>query len=130
MENYKDLLKEGFQLVVTSQTYDEAVISKYFSKSYIQIVDGKKLDYNGFCEHMKVQKVALKSVAIDFTTIIQEECILFTNHLVHVVTKEDRRATLQVIAEFHIKDNKVQYCSELTHMISGDQRERDLGTRQ
>lgn len=128
MENYKELLKEGFQSVVTSQTFNEDLIAKYFSKNYKQVVDGQELDYDGFCEHMKAQKASLKSVEVDFTTIVQENHILFTNHLVHVVTNEDRRATLQVIAEFHLWDDKVQYCSELTHMLSGDPRERDLGT--
>jgi hypothetical protein len=73
-------------------------------------------------------KATLKSVEINFNTIIQEGPILFTNHLVNVVTKEDRRAILQVIAEFHVRDGKVFYCNELTRMLSGDQREANLGS--
>jgi hypothetical protein len=129
MENYKDLIKEGFTSVVTSEKFNEVVVEKYFSKDYKQHVDGHELDYDGFSQHMKAQKAALKTVMIDFKTIIQEGEIIFTNHLVHIVTKEDRKASLQVIAEFHVKNGKINYCNELTRMLSGDQRESDLGSR-
>lgn len=129
MENYKALVKEGFKAVVEDLTYNEAVIEKYFSTRYLQKVDGSELDYEGFCRHMKVQKEALKHIWMEFTTIVQEGHIVFTNHLVHMETKEGRAATIHVIAEFHVEEGKIAYCNELTHLVKGDSQDGDLGSR-
>lgn len=129
MENCKEFLIEGFRAVVEDLNYDERVIRKYFSTGYVQYVDGQVLDFNQFCEHMKVQKQALKSIVIDFKTVARENNIVFTNHVVKMETKEGRIAIVQVIAEFHVLDGKITYCNELTHLLSGDKEDRDLGSR-
>ncbi|MDQ1097171.1 MULTISPECIES: hypothetical protein [Chryseobacterium] len=130
MINYKDLIKDSFKAVVEDLHYSQATVDQYFSKNYRQYVDGKELDYERFCRHMRIQKQSIKGISIDFKTIVQENHIVFTRHIVNITTVENRTAVIQVIAEFHIEDNKIQYCNELTHMISGDQRERDIGSRQ
>lgn len=130
MTDYKNLIKESFNAVVEDLNYDQAMVDRYFSQNYRQYVDGKELDYEGFCRHMKVQKQTLKNISIDFKTIVQENHIVFTRHIVSITTPEGRSAMIQVLAEFHIQDGKIAYCNELTHLISGDQRERDLGSRQ
>jgi len=129
MENYKALVKESFKAVVEDLTYNEAAVEKYFSKKYVQKVDGKELDYQGFCQHMKVQKQALKHLSTDFITLVQEGGIVFTHHIVNMETKEGRSASIQVIAEFHVEEGKIIYCNELTHLRSGDEQDRDLGSR-
>ena len=35
---------------------------------------------------------------------------------------------MKVIAEFRLRDNKVYYCDELTHMLEGDDKDKDLGS--
>lgn len=129
MEYYKELVKQSFKAVVEDMDYNEAVIERYFDAHYRQRVDGKELDFKGFCQHMKVQKQTLAAVHVDFKTIAQENNIVFTNHLVTIQTREGRSAVIQVIAEFRIQNDKVIYCDELTHLLSGDERERDLGSR-
>lgn len=129
MNSYKELIRNAFKAVVENQTYDPTIIEKYFSRDYHQYVDGEELDFDGFCQHMKAQKLAIKYLLIDFQTIIEEGNIVFTNHSVEIQTNEGRHALIHVIAEFRIQDGKITYCNELTRLVSGDERERDLGSR-
>jgi hypothetical protein len=129
MEDYKSQVRNIFTAIFENPEYDEAAIHQYFSEDYIQHVDGNTLHFEQFKQHIKVLKEAVAAISITFQTIIQENNIVFTNHLVTATTKEQRSGQVQVISEFHFKDGKINYCSELTHMISGDTRDRDLGSR-
>lgn len=129
MENYKNLVIEAFRFIVEDLNYNPSMIEKYFSKDYNQRVDGQELNFYGFCQHMKVQKEALKNISVNFKTIVQENEIVFTNHIITLRTKDERHAEIQVIAEFHIHKEKIIYCDELTHLLHGDDRERDFGSR-
>lgn len=129
MNSYKELIRKAFKAVVESPTYDQTLIEQYFSPEYRQHVDGEELDFDGFCNHMKAQKLAVKHAIINFQTIVEEGEIVFTNHAVEVLTNEDRHALIHVIAEFRVKHNRIIYCNELTRLVSGDERERDLGSR-
>jgi hypothetical protein len=129
MEDSKKLIKDVFLHIFESPGYDEALIDKYFSPHYVQHVDGKTLKFEGFKQHIKVVKDAMASVSIQFKTLIQDDHIVFSNHLAKGTTKEGRQGEVEVIAEFHIRNNRIYYCNELTRQLSGDERDRDLGSR-
>jgi len=129
MNSYKELIRNAFKAVVENSTYAPTTIEKYFSHDYRQHVDGEELDFDNFCKHMKAQKLAIKYSLIDFQTMVEEGNIIFTNHAVKIQTNEDRHALIHVIAEFRVNDGKITYCNELTRLVSGDERERDLGSR-
>lgn len=118
-----------FKEIFENPVFNEAAIQEYFSAEYIQEVDGKKLDYTQFCKHVSLQKETISTMTFDFQTMIVEDNILFSNHVVHGTTKDGRSGTIRVIAEFHFKGQKLIYCNELTHMINGDEKDRDLGSR-
>ncbi len=61
MTDYKNLIRESFNAVVEDLNYDQAMIDRYFSPNYRQYVDGKELDYEGFCRHMKFRSSHLKA---------------------------------------------------------------------
>ena len=129
MKDNKALVKKSFKAVVENLTYNEAVIREYFSDAYLQQVDGTMLDFEAFCRHMQVQKQAVNAISIAFKTLAQDGDTVFSNHLVTIETKEGRKAVVQVIAEFRLKDGKIVYCDELTRQVSGDGQYSDLGSR-
>lgn len=129
MKDYKKLIKEIFQNIFENPGYSEAIVKRYFSTNYVQLVDGKTLHFNEFIKHIKAVKEAIASMSVTFDTIAQDNDIIFTNHRVKATTKEGRTSEVQVIAEFHIQDGQINYCNELTRQISGDPREGDLGSR-
>ncbi|MDN5285323.1 MAG: hypothetical protein JWR38_1597 [Mucilaginibacter sp.] len=129
MEDHKKLIKEIFKNIFETPSFDEAIVRKYFSTDYIQHVDGKTLGFDHFIKHVEVVKDAMQSMSINFKTLVQENDTVFTNHIVTGTTKEGRTGDVQVIGEFRIRNGQVIYCDELTHQLSGDPKDRDLGSR-
>ena len=125
----KEILRTMFREVFESSTYDEAIVRRYFSSEYIQSVDGKTLDLEHFLQHVKVLKQAVKAMTFHFNTLAADGNIVFSNHLVKSETVEGRMSEIHVIAEFRFHDGKVVSCDELTRMLTGDERERDIGSR-
>ncbi|WP_157837436.1 hypothetical protein [Chryseobacterium sp. P1-3] len=49
----KHFIQEVFSEVLENPVFDQILIEKYFSKEYIQYVDGTCLNYNEFVLHIK-----------------------------------------------------------------------------
>ncbi len=125
----KQIIKTALTEILENIEFDELLIEKYFSKEYIQHVDGKTIDYKNFKDHIRTLKAHVKSQSISINSIVEEGDIVFTNHIVTFTMQDGRNGQIKVIAEFRIKDDKIYYCDELTHMIAGDDKDRDLGSR-
>lgn len=108
---------------------DQNLLSEYFSPDYIQYVDGKKINYNDFIKHIQLLKNKISKMSISIKSIVAEDNIVFTNHEVFTIMSDGRTGKTKVIAEFRLNKGKIYYCDELTHMIEGDDKDRDLGSR-
>ncbi|WP_419768642.1 hypothetical protein [Arcobacter sp.] len=127
--NGKELIKKIFNEILGASIVDTKIIKKYISSEYIQIVDGNILDYDGFVNHMKKQKEVIESLDVEFLTIAEDNENIFTNHIVTAVKKDGQTVKVKVIAQFVIKNNLLVKCDELTHMLSGKEEDRDIGSR-
>ncbi|AMP97917.1 hypothetical protein AY601_0980 [Pedobacter cryoconitis] len=127
MIDYKSRLKELFSEVLESPVYNEELVSKYFSPNYVQHVDGHMLNFEGFTQHMKKLKKDMPEIQIDIKTLVQEGYTVFSNHIVSKKSAGDMK--IQVIGEFRFQGDQLCYCDELTYLISGDQKDRHLGSR-
>lgn len=125
----KKIFEKVFTEFLESSEVNEKDIEKFFSKDYVQYADGKKLNYQEFVKHMHMLKKSLKYLKVNIKSIAQDNDVIFTNHLIYGETKDKKMFSVEVIAEFRIKDEKIYYCNELTHMIEGDDEDRDLGSR-
>ena len=54
---------------------------------------------------------------------------MFTNHHATALKPDGSEVKMHVIAEFRVRDGKIYYCDELTHMLSGSESDKDLGSR-
>ena len=125
----KAFIEEVFNNVLEDTNATERAYEKYFSKDYIQRVDGKVLNYSDFVKHMQAQKAVLKSLKITFKYIIVEGDKIATVHIVDGVKKDGGIIEAQVNAVFQIKNKKIILCDELTRMIKGAKSDADLGSR-
>src|SRR5258708_2979725 len=85
----KRFVKEIFNNVIENMDATEETYAKYFSKDYVQYVDGKILKYNDFIAHMKAQKNVMKSIKVTFKYMIAEGDTVTTVHLVDGIKKDD-----------------------------------------
>ncbi len=120
----KNVLKTVIEdMQVTDQTYET-----YFSKDYIQHVDGKTLNYTDFVNHMKAQKTILASASVSFKYIIVEGSTVATLHFVDALKRDGTSLRVQVNAVFQVKDHQFILCDELTRLIQGSKGDENVGS--
>lgn len=127
-EESKEFIREVFRNVIEDMHATEATVGKYFSKEYVQYVDGEMLDYDDFVAHMKAQKKALKSVNVRFKHIIVEDDKVATVHTIDAIKNDGSTIKAQINALFQIKNGKLVLCDELTHMSQCEESDKDLGS--
>ena len=76
-----EIVRGTFREVLEGPNFNTALIAKYFNNGYIQFVDGKELGYNQFVKHVEAQKKVMDTLSISFKSIIQENDIVFSNHI-------------------------------------------------
>lgn len=122
-------IEEIFENVTENMHPDASLIERYFSPLYQQDVDGHRLDYNGFLQHMIKQKSMVKSVKITIERCVVEENKICTIHRVDVVKNNKQKVVVKVIAYFEFdSDGKLIICDELTHVLEGTKEDRELGS--
>lgn len=128
-DELKKFIKEVFINLIVNRDADEKTYAKYFSKDYIQYVDGKILDYDHFVRHMKTLAATIKSAQVTFKHIITEGDKVATIHRVNAIKHDGSQIEVQVNALFQIKNNKIILCDELTYLIQGEKSDKDLASR-
>ena len=128
--NYIELFKKIMADIIESSEAGEAIISKYFSKNYSQQVDGKKIDYHGFVRHMAAQKQLIKSAKVEFIQVIAQDNIISTIHEVTVTKRNGSQSLIKVIGHMIFEADKTTEVDELTHVIHGNDEDKNLGSIQ
>ena len=126
--NNKDFIKNAFAEIYKGDAVDETVVAHYFSKDYIQHVDGKTLNYQQFVDHLYAQRKAIYNVTITFEHLISEGDKVVSIHYPTADKFSGGKIKAKVIALFVIKNDKIVLCDELTHLIEGSSEDRDLGS--
>jgi hypothetical protein len=125
----KTLLKEAFTKVFANMDPADMTYTQYISKDYVQYVDGKKLNYNDFVEHLKTLKSSMKSIKVTFKDMVAEDDKVMTIHIAEGVKKDGKTIKTQFNALFQIKDHKFVLGNELSHPIERDVSNKDLASR-
>jgi len=123
-----ELIKQMFEKLIESPDFEEKDISKYFSGNYIQLVDNRELRYPDFVRHVMKLKEKISSAKVEFINIAQNEHSVFTKHIVRSTLKDGTQTTHKVFAEFIVIDEKIIACDELTLMLEGPEKEKNLGS--
>ncbi|MEQ5125670.1 nuclear transport factor 2 family protein [Providencia alcalifaciens] len=122
-------VEQALKAVLGKQIGNLVVIKQFFSSDYVQVVDGKLIDFTEFCTHMQVLKEATESITIDIKSIAEGENCVHTQHIARAIKKEGTVSEFEVFACFHLMNGKIIRCEELTRMLSGSKHDNDLGSR-
>lgn len=128
-ENNKELIQRMFRDVIEPDAFDENVINRYFSPTYIQKVDGKTLDFAGFGDHMRAVKAAITNTRVTVDLMMAEGNKVIDIHHVAADKRGGGQVRVRVVALFEIKDGKIVRCDEDTHVEEGGAADKDLGSR-
>ncbi len=128
-EMNKILLKEAIQKGLVNMNATPAEFHPYYSKDYIQNVDGKTLNYAEFLAHMDDLHKTLESLKIEFLDMLAEGDKVATRHIAHATKKDGKKVEVLVVAVFGFQAGKIISCDELTHLVKGEGKDRDIGSR-
>ncbi|UMR32377.1 nuclear transport factor 2 family protein [Massilia sp. MB5] len=121
MEN---ALNEVLQPQATTHTYE-----KYFDPDYVQVVDGKTLDYAEATHHFGIVRDKMTSLRITINDFVADGDTIAESHIVDGETKDGEIVQFEVIAITRLKDGRIWRLNELTRQIKGGEHSRDLGSR-
>ena len=126
--NKKDTIRHIFRDIVGGSQVDEAEIRRLFAVGYVQKVDGKTLDLDGFIAHMRAQKQ--HSAEAEFLALVEDGGTVFSNHIGRAKKADGSRIAVQVLAQFEFDENgQIALCDELTRLLEGGSEDADIGSR-
>lgn len=125
----KDIVRKAFEALFEDETLHESVISRYFHVDYKQYVDGKTLNYQAFVEHMLAVKKTICNSKITFDHLISENNSVCSVHTAEGTKTSGEKIKFKVIAYFEVQDEKIILCDELSHMVEGNESDRDIAAR-
>jgi ketosteroid isomerase-like protein len=105
-------------------------LSRYFAPDYIQDVDGKRLDFNGFIDHARTLKRSLRRGHATIEKLVVDGDTIADIHVIDAEKTNGDSIRVKVIAFFTTRDGKIVRVDELTHLLHGADEDRDLGSRQ
>lgn len=118
----QEALHYGFDMKTQDYT-------KYMSKNYVEHIDGKVFNFQQWLHHMNGLKVLMKSYSLTFDEILAEDNKIAASYVVHAIKKNGSELDIRIIAIFKVKDGKLVYCDELTHLIKGNPSEKNIGSQ-
>ncbi len=126
--NNKNVIRDLFINLFENKSFKMEDLGNFIAPDYVQYVDGKTFNYKQFVEHINTLRLMIETCRVEFKTLVCEGDIVFSNHTVDIELTDGRKAKTQVIAEFHLREGKLYYCDELTHLIEGASDNRELGS--
>ena len=125
-----DTVQQALSRVLSGPTLDEALLQRFFSEHYIQIVNGEPLDYSGFVAHIKLLKEVTQRLELTLLSIAASGADVHTHHTVRAIKNDGAESEFEVFAHFEVEEGKIVSCRELTRQIAGAAHDEDLGSRQ
>lgn len=101
----------------------------FFTPDYMQLVDGKSLDLNGFIDHVATLRRTLATLDVEFENIIANDTTLADIHTVTAHKKAGGMIKVKVIAFYTLHNGKISRIEELTRLITGNAADGDIGSR-
>lgn len=125
---YIEIFKRGMVDLVENMQADEKTIATYVSPKYVQSVNGKKIDYQGFIRHMALQKQHIKSAKVKFIQVIAMNNVVSSIHEATVTKKDGSTSVIKVIGHMTYEGNKLIGVDELSLVVQGDSQDNKLSS--
>ena len=126
----KDILSSIFENVYNPEIDPQQYIEKFVSRDYKQTVDGHKLNYDDFIQHINKQRQVVKDVRFEYIFLAEEENVVASLHRVYATKIANNQPLIaEVHAFFEFADGKLILCDERTRIIQGSKEDQDLGRR-
>lgn len=128
-----EIIKEFFEAQYNDPTLDvkkaQETIEKYMHKDYVQHVDGKILYYKDSLPHRVAQLKLIKDLHITFDHLMADGDKVYSIHRAKATKLKGGDIEVRVFALFRLRDGKIYFCDELTHVVKGDAADKEIGSK-
>lgn len=128
-ESNKNLIRQMFRDVLEMDSWDEALIDRYFSPKYVQHVDGKTLDFAAFRDHIRELKKILTNLRFTIEHMVAEGDKVMEIHRVEGERRTGGTFAVRLFSLWVIENGKIVLCDEISRLEQGKAEDRDLGSR-
>ncbi|PWU07063.1 MAG: hypothetical protein C5B47_06660 [Verrucomicrobia bacterium] len=101
----------------------------YFADDYSQCADGHELNYQEFVQHIHALQKTTTCLVVNIVAISGENNDVLTHHRVTATQLNGTQSEIEFFAHFTVMNGKIIRCEELSRLLSGDPRDKDLGSR-
>ena len=107
----------------------KAVLPKFFSPAYVQITDGKRIDYQDFADHLVHLRSLVAGGEIVMHHALREDRSIAERHTVNVTMKAGGTSSFEVLMIGVLDEqDRLLVVNETTRQLSGDAEHADLGS--
>ena len=127
-EDAEALLRTAFNDLF-NRNADRETIDRHVSQDYTAWSDGRVIRRHQFEEHVLAIRKDIESMEVAFEDVVTADdriaaVMTFTLH-----RKDGRTSQMLVHAFYTIREGKIHRLSELTHLLTGAEEDRDLASR-
>lgn len=127
--NSEQLIRQMFERLTDFNRPAEEMLG-LFTADYRQLVDGKELNLNDFLIHIKALRTKLSALEIKILHIVTSSDAAATIHIAKATRISGETSLIKVVAYYGIKDGKIAFVDELTHLLEGGEADKALGSTQ
>jgi hypothetical protein len=126
-EEAKQLVKDA--VVYALENKDPNMdYGKYVSRDFINKVDDKTFNFDQWVTHQKNIKTLVQSMKPTFVTLVAENNIVAVTYFIHLIKKDGSELDVKDMGFFVIKNHKIIYVEELTRLINGAEKDKNIGS--
>ncbi|HEV2613960.1 MAG TPA: hypothetical protein VGV92_04550 [Gammaproteobacteria bacterium] len=101
---------------------------KYVSHDFVNPIDGKVFNYQQWVTHQKHIKAMVKSMTPKFDWMVADGDNVATIFYITIIKNNGEKLVVKDLAFFKINHDKVVYCEELTRLIKGNVKNKNIGS--
>ena len=102
--------------------------SRYVSKDFVNPIDGNQFNYEQWVAHQKNIKAMVKSMKPTFDLMVAEDNHVAAIYRIHIVKKDGSELEVKDMGFFEIKNRKIVYVEELTRLLKGNEKDKNIGS--
>ncbi|MCP1215950.1 nuclear transport factor 2 family protein [Acetobacter orientalis] len=126
LHHNKRILREMFA-AFTDFTVPLDRVLAFMTPDYRQCVDGQDMTLTDFQTHTQALRNALCRLSIDIQHCVCEGDKAATVHVAHAIRHSGTESLIKVVAFYRFRAGRICLVDELTHVLQGHGKDKNLG---
>ncbi|MBL0543107.1 nuclear transport factor 2 family protein [Aeromonas caviae] len=127
--HHTERLKACLQRVICDPAFPLAELDDWFTPDYCQEVNGERLDYPAFHQHIATLRRHLAGASIEFVATLAQGERVHSTHVVRATRQDGGNLVCKVSGLFTFRGDRICHTDEVTCLLAGSKEDADIGSR-